>query len=328
MESGTNKITPIFIFSLPRSGSTLLQKIISSSEHVSSCAEPWFLLPLFYMQKKDGQLTEYSQKISLQALNSLKKNLQKKSVSYDKKLKEFILSIYKELSEPNSKFFLDKTPRYYLIINEISNMFPNAKFIFLFRNPLELISSKLINHNKRMKTLYGEAIDLLHGPAYLKDGYDLLNKKSLKITYSELVNDTKKVIDNLNRYLNISIDNKIIQNLSSINISGTLGDPSLMNNSDDVVHMNSSHKWKKIINSPLKKYIIIRYLKSIDRKYYMYSEIQKNQVIKELRNNKLKLSFHWFLDFFDFVYCYFNLRFKPVILASNRYRSLRYKRLS
>ena len=44
-----NKATPIFIISLPRSGSTLLQRILTSHESVASASEPWLLLPLIEM---------------------------------------------------------------------------------------------------------------------------------------------------------------------------------------------------------------------------------------------------------------------------------------
>ena len=71
MESGISKITPIFIFSLPRSGSTLLQKIIASSNEVSTSSEPWILLPLLYSQKEEGTLSEYSHKNAVLALNDI-----------------------------------------------------------------------------------------------------------------------------------------------------------------------------------------------------------------------------------------------------------------
>ena len=47
-------IIPIFIFSLPRSGSTILQKILMSSTQVSSSNEMWILLPLLNLKSKSG----------------------------------------------------------------------------------------------------------------------------------------------------------------------------------------------------------------------------------------------------------------------------------
>ena len=39
-------VTPVFIFSLPRSGSTLTQRVLTAHDGVASAAEPWVLLPL------------------------------------------------------------------------------------------------------------------------------------------------------------------------------------------------------------------------------------------------------------------------------------------
>ena len=39
-------IRPIFIFSAPRSGSTLLQRVLAAHTQVATASEPWILLPL------------------------------------------------------------------------------------------------------------------------------------------------------------------------------------------------------------------------------------------------------------------------------------------
>ena len=41
-------IKPIFIFSITRSGSTLLQRVIAAHEGVATVSEPWVLLPYLY----------------------------------------------------------------------------------------------------------------------------------------------------------------------------------------------------------------------------------------------------------------------------------------
>ena len=47
-----NQVKPVFIFSLPRSGSTLLQRVLTGHSEISSFAEPHFLLPLVGIIKK------------------------------------------------------------------------------------------------------------------------------------------------------------------------------------------------------------------------------------------------------------------------------------
>ena len=327
MESGTSKITPIFIFSLPRSGSTLLQKIIASSNEVSTSSEPWILLPLLHSQKEEGTLSEYSHKKAVLALNDVKQRLLENSKKFDDILVNFILSVYEGLSNPNSKYFLDKTPRYYLIIEEISNIFPNSKFIFLFRNPLAQFASKINSHNGRFKTLHSATVDLVRGPNLLVSGYKKLQQKSIKINYNELVNNSKLVIIRLENYLKIKIDESVLNNLSKIDIKGEMGDPDLMTNKASKISSISIDKWKTVFNSPLRKKIAAWYLESIDDEYYRDLGISKAQIKIELKKVKIKY-FEYPNDYFDLLYCYISMRFKPSLIFSKKFNWTKNIRLS
>ena len=135
--------SPIFIFSLPRSGSTLLQRILMSHSQICSIAEPWILLPQFYMLKKNGTLSDYSSLTAYKAVTDFVENLPKKHKDYKNSLRDFVLDLYQKQCQNNERYFLDKTPRYYLIIDEIIDLFPDAKFIFLFRNPVHIYASSI-----------------------------------------------------------------------------------------------------------------------------------------------------------------------------------------
>jgi len=65
------EIKPIFVFSLPRSGSTLMQRILGSSTEISTVSEPWILLPLFYALKKEGVYAEYGHDVLVDAVEDL-----------------------------------------------------------------------------------------------------------------------------------------------------------------------------------------------------------------------------------------------------------------
>jgi len=138
-----NNIKPVFIFCLPRSGSTLLQRILMGHSKISSIAEPHFLLPLILATKKEGTLTKYSHLASYRGINDMINNLPDKKNEYYKYLNEFSSNIYNALSKNDSIYFLDKTPRYVWVIPEIAKIFPEAKFVFLFRNPVQIYASIL-----------------------------------------------------------------------------------------------------------------------------------------------------------------------------------------
>ena len=74
-------ITPIFIFSLPRSGSIVLQKILMSSTNVSSSNEMWILLPLLNLKNKSGYM-KFSQKILSNAIIDIEKQLNSRNIKF------------------------------------------------------------------------------------------------------------------------------------------------------------------------------------------------------------------------------------------------------
>ena len=99
---------------MPRSGSTLLQKLLMSHDKISSHAEPWFLLNLASIYEFEGTKSKFCYSALRFAVNDLIKSLQNQEKDIVKYIREFSLSIYQNLSDKESVYFIDKTPRYFL----------------------------------------------------------------------------------------------------------------------------------------------------------------------------------------------------------------------
>ena len=134
---------PLFIFSLPRSGSTLLQYILAAHSKISTVSEPWILLPFVYALKEEGSYSEFVHKAMVRAFSDFCEELPNGRKDYFDELSVFALRLYSKACQCESEYFLDKTPRYHLIVEEIIKMFPNGKFIFLWRNPLSIVASMM-----------------------------------------------------------------------------------------------------------------------------------------------------------------------------------------
>ena len=103
-------IDPVFIFSMPRAGSTLAQRILASNELVSTSAEPWLMLPQLYALREAGAFAEYKHKFSTRAIHDFIELLPRKKDDYDDCLRQFMLELYGKAAKPGAKYFLDKTP--------------------------------------------------------------------------------------------------------------------------------------------------------------------------------------------------------------------------
>lgn len=281
-----NNFKPIFLFSLPRSGSTLLQKILMTHSKINSVAEPWLLLPFLSTIKEKGVLAKYSHRTCNNAFNDFIKNTGGKE-NYLGNLNDFAMNLYKSASDNKHIYFLDKTPRYHLIIPEIAETFPDAKFIFLFRHPLSIYSSVLRTWNKNRFFNHGHYVDLYEGPDNFLNGYNLLKDKSLKINYEDLVIDLENQIKDISEYLNLETDEFNIDEYNSKDLKGRMGDQKGIKKYSNVSN-KSIDKWKKTFNTNFRKRIAKKYIRELDDDYLKLTGLNKIDTINEIENIKSK----------------------------------------
>jgi len=85
---------PIFLLSLPRSGSTLVQRVLAAHEEVATAPEPWLLLPQVYATRERGILAEYVQVSAARAIGEFADRLPGGRATYDEALRGFVLDLY------------------------------------------------------------------------------------------------------------------------------------------------------------------------------------------------------------------------------------------
>ncbi|MBC2736700.1 MAG: sulfotransferase [Desulfobacteraceae bacterium] len=257
----------IFLFSLPRSGSTLLQRVLSTHPEIHTLSEPWLLLPLIY-QFKENVYTEYSHRQFTIALNDILETKLMGNRIYYEKINKLITELYTEITPHEAIYFLDKTPRYSLIAEEIITIFPNAKFIFLWRNPLSIIASIISywgNGNISTKKWNWVAIkiDLFKGLKNLINARDLCKTNCVEIKYEELVKFPELSIKKISEYLELG-DSFQYNFYNEKPLEGKLGDKS-KNQKIKKIRGTSVEKWKTIVNNPTRKHWCSNYIKWIGK---------------------------------------------------------------
>lgn len=308
--------SPIFIFSLPRSGSTLLQRVLMSHENITSVAEPWLLLPFSYAYKKEGVLSEYGHNIAYSAFEDFINNLPNKENDYYEALGAFAQNLYEKQCGNNEMYFLDKTPRYIYIIPQIVKIFPDAKFIFLFRNPVHVMSSMIQTWcDGRFKQMYVYERDLNYGPKALSEGYELLRDKAYAIQYEEYVTNPKKYTKEICEYLEIDFDKDMLSSFSSQDTKGRMGDPTGVKEYKSV-DKRSLDKWKKTFNTKFRQNYIKNYIESIDESILLTQGYSKKEIMEDIENLQA-LSSKSLHDRIDVVYSNLVQIIKPNIWFGN-----------
>lgn len=215
----------IFLLGLPRSGTTLLQRVLSAHPDVASVAEPWVLLPLVTCFDPDYTRSVYGQNNLEIAITDLKVEAGNFQHAYDNHVRTFINDIYTPL-RGNKRYFLDKTPRYYLIADELHRLFPEAKFIYLFRNPIDIYDSIIETFfGGKLYQLSAHYFDLTEGVNLISKLWKINSSNSLKINYEDFCTNGEDVIRQICKYLEIEYLPEILTQFSQVRFSGRSGDP-------------------------------------------------------------------------------------------------------
>ena len=272
----------IFIISQPRSGSSLLQQILHSNEAIVSSPEPWQMLPLIYTYKKNSITSAYNPYFAVENFTRYLEETENGIEKYKNTVKQLALNLYED-KIGNHQYFLDKTPRYYHIINELIDIFPKAKFIFLVRNPLAVFASILdYNFKGDYKTFLkseDRIDDLFLAPKLIEVGIGA-KQNSITIKYEDLINNTEETLSKISSYL--SLDTPLQMNYQlqgKFTNSLHLDTKSLDKHSKPVdSYINS---WKKTINTTQKKKLALDYLRILKENgssYYDLEAIEKDLI--------------------------------------------------
>src|SRR5581483_9288659 len=134
----------IFLIGAPRSGTTLLARMLSAHSAVYGRAEPHLITPiahLGYYAKVDK--APYDQNNVDQAIHEFVADLPRGEADYLDALRAYTDTLYERMlaTAPGKRMFLDKTPAYSLVLPFLAKLYPQAKYIVLTRHPFAVLSS-------------------------------------------------------------------------------------------------------------------------------------------------------------------------------------------
>lgn len=244
-ENGQNLV---FICGLPRSGTTLLSAILGNSPDVYAPPEPWILLRLaeVYGESSDGK--PYDDQIAAIAVRNLLNQ-----EDFSASARAFALTAYNRLlARHGGTVLVDKTPRYYHILDWIETLFPAARMIWLKRNPLDVAASYKTTWKRDLPYLRGEifdstSFDFLVGLPRLIAFFDKPATNRLELLYEDLVNDPNPEIDRLVRFCGITAT-RTMNDLGTGGkgkkhlASSSLGDQKIYQT--DAIHSASVSNWR------------------------------------------------------------------------------------
>lgn len=241
-----NNKTPIFIVGLPRTGTTLTERIISSHSLVESVGETQFLQMV--LRRESG----------VQSIENMTPEMIEALVDKDPEViaKGYIDSVnYRLAKEP---FFIDKLPFNFLFLGFIAKAWPDARIIHLGRNPMDACFS-----------MYKQIFTWAYKFSYSLDGlgqyyvaYDrlrnhwreVLQDRLIEVEYESLVSDTENQTRLLLEKLGLNFEQSCLDFDKNKTPSATASSVQIR----EKAHSRSINKWQRFSEelNPLKEYLI------------------------------------------------------------------------
>lgn len=133
----------LFIISSPRSGSTMLERMLESHSRIKGGPEPHLLTPLAHLGIWDKvDKAPYDHILAAEAQKLFVQQLPHRERDYWDACRAYCDTLYGRYLEGSGKdICLDKTPAYGLVLPFLMKVFPDAKYVVLTRHPLATFAS-------------------------------------------------------------------------------------------------------------------------------------------------------------------------------------------
>jgi hypothetical protein len=236
-----------FVVGPPRSGSTLLMRILNATSQVYSRYEPHLLPALAHLGFWDTvDKAPYDQLQAQQAIQAYVADLPSGEQDYWDACRAYLDVLYGRMLDTapaGERYFLDKTPANSLVLPFMAKVYPNAKFIILTRHPAAIFASYA---NSFFDGDFKAALDF--NPIlsrYVPVMAAFLRDKPihhLHVRYEDLVTDPEGQLARISEFLDIPYEPDAV-NYQKKEVAGTgLGDPvGVKAHSRPVT--TSIHKW-------------------------------------------------------------------------------------
>ncbi|MHB1214958.1 MAG: sulfotransferase family protein [Thiobacillus sp.] len=253
-----------FVVSLPRSGSTLLQKMLSASPDVASSAEPWIMLPFWGMRQVSAGRDVYFHHTAANAINDFIGNIPNGEAAFDRAVGDFARPLY-EAAAAGKPVFLDKTPRYYLMLPLLRRALPAARIVVLVRNPLAVLASVCETFNRGRFIWYEYWLDWLEGHRCLAQALREGGPNQHLVRYEHLVSAPSEVLPRICESLGIQYTDHMISGYQTAQLRGRMGDPVGIHSYRSVSGA-SVDKWQAFFDTTYRRKVAEKMLGMLDPK--------------------------------------------------------------
>lgn len=219
----------LFVIGPPRSGSTMLARMIGSHSMIYGRPEPHMLTPLAHLGYFDNvEKAPYDHVLAAESMREFVADLPGGEADYIDACRAYTDTLYGRMlaTQPGKSLFLDKTPAYGLVLDFIAKIYPNARYVVLTRHPLAVFSSyaeSFFDSDYATARAYNPIVER-YVPAiarFLREAKTPL----YHVVYEQLVADPERVLGEVFEFLGVPNESEAVEYGRNKQEAKGLGDP-------------------------------------------------------------------------------------------------------
>ncbi|MEQ8523057.1 sulfotransferase [Gracilimonas sp.] len=214
-----------FIVGTSRSGSTLLQSMLSSHNEIVIPPETHFFHSADYLNQKykESDLKDsfrerllhfwYDQKTRIRDLGLEKQDVGQlsKELNLTDPAELFTLQLTMYRTDRGKKIVGEKTPRHILSVKEIIKAYPNAKIISMFRDPRAAAWSEIKAHFGSPSVFVTTRRWREYVEAHEQCKRELSAEQYMMLRYKDLIEDTEGLLKNICAFLGVDFQPQMLE---------------------------------------------------------------------------------------------------------------------
>lgn len=219
---------PVFIVGYPRSGTTLVQSLLATQDIMSLPETHFFTLIRNCLKVKSGRVTIESLekaidkarekiRLSINAENHLKELAKQQKLSpkmlFEAIVVDNLIDKVDDFNRISQKLWMEKTPDHVLRLDIINNFYPNAKYVFVLRDPEQAILSRRKNFineaNLGIEVHAKRWMDSIHAIETFKTQYP---DRVKFVKLEELVENKENIVSDICNFIGIEFIEQKLKN--------------------------------------------------------------------------------------------------------------------
>jgi len=277
----------VFVGGAPRSGTSLLQKMLGFHSDILAGPEFENIYDVVQLYKRMKATNERDRHEFYCGLDDIKQEIE-----------QLVLNLLTaRSSESDCRLIIEKTPKNVLVFNELREIFPKAKFIFVLRDPRATVASlKLVSERmktKAIKSAFGRGIEtdikltrtyLDHGLKFFSENSDICHM----IRYEHLVSDPEGQMEAVCQFMGVEYQEVMLDvenpNRAGQRLDRKMNPWNLGENIAKKISTTGIEKWKGVLN---------KYESNLVALYFT-----GHPFLKEFYDIQFKKSFHFYIKRF------------------------------